>query len=279
VAQVKVVTDSASDLPQDIATSLGIEVVPLTIRFGDKEYVDRTGLTSDEFWAMCKASKVLPETAAPSPGSFQDAYERAFNDGAAGVIVVTLSSQLSATFQSATLAADAVKERGAVRVIDSRAVSMAQGLLVVELAEAAKNGASLDDLVALANSLTARLGIIGTIDTLEHLIKGGRIGGAKALLGSVLNIKPLLELKEGVIGEAGRARTRAKAIAALVQAARSAEPLQRLAVMHGAATDITTVVEALQQLPVTHPLVVGDVGSTVGTHGGPGMIVVCWLRA
>lgn len=279
MAKIRVVTDSACDLPDDLSKELGITVVPLSIRFGEEEFTDREDLTPTEFWAKCKSSKVLPETAAPSPGAFQQAFAAAKAEGYDGVLALTLSSGLSATFQAATLGADAVKGDIDVRVVDSQAVTMAQGLLAIEAASRAAEGATLDDLVAYVEQMIPKAGVMGTLDTLEHLIKGGRLKGAKALLGSVLAIKPLLELKAGMIVEAGRQRTRAKALATCVAAAQSAAPLRRLALVHGSASDVAAVEAALQDVKTEFPLVVADMGSVVGTHGGPGTAVVCWIRA
>lgn len=279
MSKIRVVTDSACDIPRDIVEELGITVVPLTIRFGDEEFVDCQDLTPQDFWAKCKVSDTLPETAAPSPGAFQSAYEQALADGYDGVLAVCLSSKLSATHQSATLGADGVAGKIPVTVIDSLAVTMAQGLIVMECAEAAQKGASLEELTAIAHDAVSRAGVIGTIDTLEHLIKGGRIGGAKAMLGSMLSIKPLLELKDGVVAEAGRQRTRSKAVATCVNAVKEIAPVSRVAIVHGDAADIDAVVAQMQGVASTHPLIVTDMGSVVGTHGGPGIVGVCWLRA
>jgi DegV family protein with EDD domain len=279
MARIRVVTDSASDLPELFAQSLTIDVVSLTIRFGDEEFVDRVDLTPEAFWAKCKVSKTLPETAAPSPGAFQAVYERAKNDGCDGVVVLTLSSLLSATYQSATLGAEAVEGLIPVKVIDTLNVSMGQGLLVIEAAELAKSGATIDEIVARSNQLIKRSGVVATLDTLDHLIKGGRIGGAKALLGQVLSIKPLIELKEGVVAEAGRQRTRAKALAAVANVAAGHAPLRRLALIHGAASDVATLENLVRDIKTEHPLIVTDIGPVVGTHGGPGIIGLTWIEA
>ena len=279
MANVRIVTDSACDLPHDIAEKLNIDVVSLSIRFGDHEFTDRVDLTPDEFWAKCKASKTLPETAAPSPGAFQVAYERALSDGCDGVLVIALSAALSATHQSASLAADAVAGKISVRVVDSLAVSMAQGLLAIELAELAKTGASLDELEKKALELVQRSGVVAMLDTLEHLQKGGRVGGAKALMGQVLSIKPLLELKDGIIAEAGRQRTKAKALSAIAEVARKNAPLRRLALVHGASEDVGALQNLVSDISTEFPLLVTDIGPVVGTHGGPGIIGLCWVRA
>ena len=279
MSRIRVVTDSASDLPEAFARRLDVDVVSLTIRFGDEEFTDRVDLTPDLFWAKCKSSKTLPETAAPSPGAFQAAYERARSDGCDGVIVLTLSSLLSATHQSATLAAEAVAGVIDVRVLDTLNVSMGQGLIVIDVAELAPTGASLDELVAHAESLMPKAGVVAALDTLEHLIKGGRVGGAKALLGQVLSIKPLIELKDGIVAEAGRQRTRAKALNAVANVARSHAPLRRLALIQGACTDVAALKALIADIPSEFPLIITDIGPVVGTHGGPGIIGLTWIEA
>jgi DegV family protein with EDD domain len=279
VANVRVISDSGSDLPEEIAQRLNIDVVSLSIRFGDDEFTDRVDLSPAAFWAKCKASKTLPETAAPSPGAFRSAYERAHSDGCDGVIVLTMSAALSATHQSAVLASEAVQDLIAVRVVDTKAVSMALGLLVIDIAEMAQGGASLDELVERAEAISSKVGVVAMLDTLEHLVKGGRVGSARAMLGQVLAIKPLLELKDGLVAEAGRQRTRAKALVAITAVARSHVPLRRLALVHGDSSELPTLKALVADIAVEFPLVIADMGPTVGTHGGPGIIGVCWLES
>jgi DegV family protein with EDD domain len=279
MARIRVVTDSACDIPDEIARRLNIDIVSLSIRFGDEEFTDRVDLSPEEFWAKCKASKTLPETAAPSPGAFQAAYERAKADDCDGVIVLTLSALLSATNQSAVLGAEAVKDSLAVRVVDTKAVSMAQGLLVIDVAEMATTGADLDRLVDHAESLVSKVGVVAMLDTLEHLIKGGRVGGARALLGQVLSIKPLLELKDGIVAEAGRQRTRSKALVAIADVATSHAPLKRLALVHGASSEVSNLEDLVKGVATENTIIVTDMGPVVGTHGGPGIIGLCWIEA
>ncbi len=274
MAEVRIITDSAADLPSEVVTRLGVVVVPLTIRFGAEEFDD---LSPADFWARCKSSTTLPETAAPSPGAFAEAFEKARSDGAEGVICITLSSELSATYQSAKTAAESVAPYP-VTVIDSRAVTMAEGLLVIEAAEAAGRGASYAEVAALARDTVDRLGLVGVLDTLEHLKKGGRIGSAQALLGSMLAIKPLLTLKDGKVAEEGRQRTRAKALDHAAKIARETAPFARLAVAHGAAEDLDVLLGKIEGLETDVPVVIADIGSVVGTHGGPGIVGICWIR-
>ena len=279
MARIRVITDSACDIPEEIARRLDIDIVSLSIRFGNDEFIDRVDLSPAEFWAKCKASKTLPETAAPSPGAFQAAYERAKADGCDGVIVLTLTSLLSATHQSAVIACEAVAGSIDVRVVDTKAVSMAQGLLAIDVAEVAATRVSLDLLVEHAESLVNKVGVVAMLDTLEHLIKGGRVGGARALLGQVLAIKPLLELKDGVVAEAGRQRTRARALVAIVAVAKSHQPLRRLALVHGASNEVPALEALVADIPTEFPLIVTDMGPVIGTHGGPGIIGLCWIEA
>ena len=272
---VRVVTDSACDLPQEIADELGIEIVPLTIRFGSTELVDRKELTTADFWSRCAASASLPETAAPAPGSFEQAFRRLAAEGATGICVVALSSDLSATMQSARLAAEAVAGDIAVDVVDSRSVTIGQGLIAMAAARAARDGTDLAAVAGLARSLTSRTHIWGALDTLENLRKGGRIGSAKAMLASVLSIKPIIEVRDGKVEEGGKQRTRSKALAFLVEKVREAGPLETLAVMHADTDDVGELVARLQPL-APGPIVVGDIGPVVGTHAGRGTIGVVY---
>jgi len=278
MARIRVVTDSACDIPEEIARRLNIDIVSLSIRFGDEEFTDLVDLSPEAFWAKCKASKTLPETAAPSPGAFRAAYERARADNCDGVIVLTLSALLSATYQSAVLGSEAVAGTLVIRVVDTKAVSMAQGLLVIDVAELAATGADLDELVVHAESLVAKVGVVAMLDTLEHVIKGGRVGGARALLGQVLSIKPLLELKDGIVAEAGRQRTRSKALVAIAEVVKSHAPLKRLALVHGASSEVAALEALVADVSTQNPIIVTDMGPVVGTHGGPGIIGLCWIE-
>jgi DegV family protein with EDD domain len=208
--RIRIVTDSACDLPQSVADELGIEIVPLTIRIDGHEFVDRHDLTPSEFWARCAASPTLPETAAPAPGEFEAAYRRLAADGATGIVVVSLSAALSATMQSADLAARSVTDLLPVTTVDSRNCTLGLGMIVADCARLARSGASLDEISARATDLASRTRVWGALDTLDNLKKGGRIGGAKALLASALAIKPIIEVREGKVEQGGKQRTRSK---------------------------------------------------------------------
>lgn len=276
---IKILTDSSCDLPQSLADSLGITIVPLSVRFGDVEYIDRTTITSDEFWKKCSESSVLPETAAPPPGAFEQAYRNLASQGATGVVVIALSSQLSATMQSAELAARSVAGDIDVRIVDSRNASMGLGLTVLECAERARDGASIDDIVRLAEDLVPRTHVFGALDTLENLKKGGRIGGAKAMLASALSIKPLIEIRNGLVEEAGKQRTRSKALAFLIDVLRERKgSIERLGILHAQCPDIDAFV-AMVKAEYDGDVIVGDIGAVIGTHAGQGTIGVAFRLA
>ena len=274
---VGIVTDSASDLPDDVVRRLGIEIVPLSIRFGDEELVDREELSTAEFWARCKASPTLPATAAPSPGRFEQAYRRLAEGGADRVVAITLSGALSATFQSAELAAKAVAADGIrAAVVDSRTVSLGTGKIAIACAEQAASQPgdddALDTLVATATDLVGRTRVFGALDTLENLKKGGRIGNAKALLATALSIKPIIAVENGVVEQIGRQRTRSKALKFLIdKVAAASGAIDHLAVLHADCDDVDEFVARLQPL-YDGEIVVGQIGPVVGTHAGPGTI-------
>jgi DegV family protein with EDD domain len=270
---VRVVTDSACDLPDDLIETLGIEVVPLTIRFGREELVDRKELSTDEFWRRLGESEVLPETSAPSAGAFEETFRRLAGDGATGIVCINLSSKLSATMQAAQVAAQAVQDTCPVAVIDSLLASMGLGNLCITAAERAADGDSLDSIVANVTDRRNRTKLYGTLDTLEYLKKGGRVGNARALLGSMLAIKPVVELRNGEVAEAGKVRTRSKALRLLVDRVKEG-PFENLAVLHGNAPDLGELLDMLEPLSPKAEIIVGQIGPVIGTHAGPRVIGV-----
>lgn len=280
MSNVRIVTDSACDLPAEVAAEMGIEIVPLSIRFGDEEFIDREELTVAEFWNRCVNMSTLPETAAPAPGQFESVYRRLAADGATGIVVVSLSGALSATIQSAELAARSVNDDDSVgvdiRVVDSRTVTMGIGTIALACARAAADGADIDAVEALAQSLSERTRVFAALDTLDNLKKGGRIGGAKAFLATALSIKPIIDVTGGVVSEAGKQRTRSKALAHLVERFKSyGGNVENLAVLHADCSDVDTFVDMLRP-HYDGDILVGEIGPVIGTHGGRGTIGVAF---
>jgi DegV family protein with EDD domain len=270
---IRVVTDSSCDLPQSLVDALRIEVVPLTIRFGDEEFVDREELTTDEFWSRLEHSKLLPETAAPSAGAFEAKFRALQARGATGVVCINLSSHLSATMQAAQVAAAAVSSDFPVQVIDSQSASMGLGNLCLTAARRAADGDSLESIVTEVVNRRDRSKLYATLDTLEFLKKGGRVGNARALLGTVLSIKPIIEIREGVVEEDEKVRTRSKALKLL--AAKAAEgKIEHLAVLHGNAPDVDELLALLDPIFPRDDIITGVVGPVIGTHAGPRVIGV-----
>jgi len=267
---VRIVTDSACDLRGDEVEALNIEVVPLSIRFGDDEYVDREGLTVDEFYRLLADSEKLPETAAPAPGRFAESFQRHLDAGATSVVCINISAAVSATMQSAVTAAESMDAD--IRVIDSASVTAGQGSIVLGAARAAAAGASVDEVVAIAESMAERTHVFGALDTLENLQKGGRIGNAQALLGSMLSIKPIIDISTGTVEEAGKQRTRKKSLAWLRDKLAEFGPIENLAIMHGGAPDIDDFVTMLGEVTDVSEARVEMIGPVVGTHGGPRVI-------
>jgi DegV family protein with EDD domain len=200
----------------------------------------------------------------------------AADEGAAGVACITLSSGVSATYQSAVAAAAGVADRIRVSVTDSLSLTMGLGLLVLSAADAAESGATLDHVDDEVRRWRDRTRVLGVIDSLEFLKRGGRIGGAQQLMGSLLSIKPVIEIRQGVVEVESRQRTRARSLQYLADKVQSAGPLQRVAVANGAAADIGELLSRLTDIDTVNEMIVTDLGPVVGAHGGPGTVGVCF---
>ena len=266
---VRIVTDSGCDLSPEVADALGIAVVPLSIRFGSTEFTDRVDLSPEKFYAEMDGRDELPETAAPSPGAFAEAFTTMVEQGATSIVCINLSEALSATAQAARTAATTV-EGIDIQIVDSASATVGQGSLVLRAAEAARDGADAAAIIQQTNDLSARTHVFGVLDTLENLKKGGRIGNAQALIGSMLSIKPCIDLSTGAVEEAGRQRTRKKALSWL--AGQVPENATNVAIGHGLAPDIDAFVDMVKA-PVDRVSLIGPV---VGTHGGPRVVGVSY---
>ncbi|MEC7426926.1 MAG: DegV family protein [Actinomycetota bacterium] len=276
MTSVQIVTDSSCDLPEEVIAELNIKIVPLKIRFGETEFVDRFELSTDQFWDKCQSMDELPSTAAPAPGAFVEQFEEAASQGASGVVAIVLSGELSATIEAAQQAALMVKDKIEVKVVDSRTVTMGLGSIVVGAATAAQSGATIEEISTNAIDCVERTQVHAALDTLENLRKGGRIGAAGSLLGSMLSIKPLIEVRNGVVEPAGKQRTRSKALNSIVAVVKEhAEQIEQLCVLHAACEDVDAFVEQIKAV-VNVDVLVGQVGPVVGAHAGLGTIGVAF---
>ena len=271
---VKVVTDSASDIPPTMAKELGITIVPCSVHFGWRTYRDGVDLSSDEFFAELAKSPVLPTTSQPSVGLFEEAYRRLTKE-TEQIISIHLPEKLSATINSARLAAQALSEVE-IAIVDSGQVSMSQGWLAIIAARAARQGKSLADIVALVRDAIPRLRLVAMLDTLEYIRRGGRIGRVAAMLGTLLKVKPLVQFLNGEALPLENARTRRGALRRLAEIAADMAPFEELAIMHANAPAVAQ--ELAGMLAHLHPLeriVVSQVGAILGTHVGPGAVGIC----
>ena len=269
---VRVVTDSASDLTDEEASALGITIVPLSIRFGEEELIDRIELGADEFYARMAASDGVPGTAAPPPGAFKTAFDNCFEDGANTVVCINLSSGVSATLEAAEIGARELSDRD-IRIIDSRSVTSGLGTMVLTAGRTANNGASAEEVVSVVESLKQRTYVYAALDTLENLKKGGRIGSAQALLGNMLSIKPIIDFSSGVVEEAAKLRTRKKSLVWLRdKLAEHGDRVENLTVMHAQAEDIEDFLKLLATVVDPSTIRVGSLGPVVASHAGPGVV-------
>ncbi|MEZ5171436.1 MAG: DegV family protein [Acidimicrobiia bacterium] len=268
---IRVVTDSACDLPDDLVEKHNIRIVPLTIRFGDLEFVDRFELSHEAFWERCANSDTLPETSAPSAGAFEKVFTELFDDGADAIVCINLASRLSATMQAAEVAAASVSERGHVEVIDSLNVSLVLGNMAIVASERAAAGDDLEAVIAAVESQRERGRLYATLDTLENLRKGGRVGGAQALLGSMLSIKPIVTFEDGEVTPLAKVRTRGKSLAWLVDKA-AEERIDHVGVLHADADDLDDFLEMLRPVLPGQDILVSTIGPVIGTHSGRGAI-------
>ncbi|GIW13402.1 MAG: DegV domain-containing protein [Tepidiforma sp.] len=275
---VRVVTDSTCDLPPDLVAAHGITVVPLTVIFGDEALEDGTQITAPAFYQRLRATRDLPRTSQPSVERFQRAYRAAGADGA-DIVSIHISSKLSGTLNSASVARETLKHELHIDLIDSYNVSVGLGLVVLEAARAAASGGSLPDVVAAARRAMDRVSVYVAVDTLEYLQRGGRIGRARSLLGSILSIKPILMVDQGEVAPFERVRTRTRAHERILELAAGMPRAREMFIAHGDLPEEAAA--ALDRLRPALPhttLHTAFLGPVVGTYTGPGAFGVAALE-
>lgn len=274
---IRIVTDSASDIPSEVTRKLGISIVPLTVSFGKKVYRDGIDLNAEEFYSKLAQSEELPKTAQPSVGSFIDVYETlAQQDNE--IISIHLSNKLSGTYNAALLAKEAMTKDCRIEVVDSESVSMGLGLTVIAAAKAVRDGVTFKEAMDIIHRNVSRMHLLAFLQTLEYLEKGGRLGKGKALLGTLLHVKPLIAVREGEVQPFGRARTTRGALQRLYDFVNALLHIRGLSIMY---TTVSKEVEILAKLLAPlfpqDRIIVTQVGSTLGTHTGPGTLAVAAL--
>jgi len=271
---VKIITDSVADLPPQVVQDLGITIVPLNVRFGEEVFRDGIDLTAEQFYERLRHSQILPVTSVPSPGAFAKAYEKLAGE-TDEILVIILTSKLSGTYEVAVQSVDLMKRKCRIEVVDSQWAVMAEGFIVIAAARAAQDGASFEEILDLVNHNRNRVDMRAAFDTLEYLRRGGRIGRAQALMGSMLKFNPVIALKDGVVEPAGRPRSRAKAIDHLYSFATSFSHIDEIAVEDAACPDdAELLVERLSSIFPRERIYRSRTTPVIGTHTGPGLLLL-----
>lgn len=279
---VKIITDSTADLPSDVVSELGITVVPANVRFGNDDYKDGVDLSADDFFDKLLNGPDFPTTSQPSIGEFKAAYEQAASeDGVDGIVSVHVSGKLSGTMNSATQGASQADADCPIEVLDTRQASMGSGLVAIAAARAARDGASVEEAADAARAAIAKSQCFALLDTLDYLIKGGRIGKARGAIGKLLRIKPMIILRDGEVNDLARERTRARAIARLRRTAEEYAPLSAAAVMHSTTPDEAErlAAEIAPLMETGAPPMTARFGPALGTYVGPDSLGITLLSA
>lgn len=278
-SRITILTDSTCDIPQHLIDQYQIGVIPTLIIWGEETYQDRMDLTPQEFYQRLDEDPTLPTTTQPTPATFETYFREAMENGAEKIILFTVSSALSGTYNVATQVASEFDHP--IRVIDSKGPTMSLGWQVLAAARARDAGAGEDEILAAADQVRENLVQIVLLDTLEYLHKGGRIGSAAKFLGSLLNLKPLVKInhQEGVVEAAGRARTRKKGVEMLLdQFSEHLDPSQptRIAVLHGDAKEqAQEIARRIEEEYQPKELLFNITGPVLGVNTGPGAIALC----
>lgn len=272
--RVRILTDSTADLPPDVVERLGITVLPLTIHLGQKNLRDGIDTNAEDFASRLVHASAPPTTSPPTPRQFDDTFAE-LTKGGGEVVAIHVSSKLSQTFRIAQRAAAPLLGRSRIVVIDSQLVTVGLGMLVVAAAQAAADGATLDEVVKLTRGMIPRIYLGFFVETLDYLERGGRIGKAQALLGAMLNIKPLLILEEGDIVALEKVRNRSKAIEKLVEFITEFTRIERMVILHSTTPDdVSLLIEQINLVVPGLDIKVDYYGPVAATHLGPNALGV-----
>ena len=276
---VKIVTDTLSDITGNLTAELGVTVVPLYVRFGETLYRDRVEISTDEFYRRLINEGAFPSTTQPTPNDFLEVYKKLSKE-TDEILVIVVSSKLSGTYQSATQAKALLRNDCRIEVVDSLSVAMGEGLVVIDAANAVKEGAKLDEVTALTRKAVGRSHLIAYFDTLKYLARGGRIGKAQGLLGSMLSVKPLLTIREGEMAPLTRVRSLTAALDYIYSAVAAYSNIKLLAVEHSTSLEnADKMVEKLSSIYPKEKIYRSVISPVVGTYAGPDAMAISVLEA
>lgn len=275
MSHVAIVTDSASDMTPARAAELGIALVPLVVSFGSESFKAGVDLSASEFWErMTAPGAPFPTTAASAPGDFRTAYEAAFAAGADSIVSIHVAGTLSGTIKSAEIARGMLPDRD-IHIVDSMGASMGEGLLAELAVRMARLGVSAAEIARVCEERRADIATFVALDTLEYLKRGGRISGAQAAIGTLLSVKPIIQVRDGKVETADRVRTRGKARERLIELI-CVRPIERLSILHTTSAEVEAFRDALlPRIPGgidPSKVTIDLVGPSVGPHLGPGCV-------
>jgi len=271
---IKIITDSTADLPAMLTEELDVTVVPVYLRFGDEVYRDRVDISEDEFYQRLLHDPVHPNTTQPTPQDFASVYNKLSQD-ADGIISIHITSKLSGTYNSAVQGKKMVRNPCPIEIVDSQTISIAIGLIVIQASRMAKSGMSLQQIVDEVGKIIPNVHLLILFDTLKYLAKGGRIGKAKALLGSILSVRPLLTVRDGELVPSGQVRTRPKGTDRLLDFVKNATEIQDLAVLHSTTPDeAQALLERTSSIFSKERTILARLGPALGVHGGPSILAI-----
>jgi DegV family protein with EDD domain len=275
---IQVVTDSTSDMPEGLVNELGIRVVPIYLRFGDKTYRDGVDITRDEFYSMLVSSPVHPATSQPNPEDFASVYKE-YCDNTEGIVSIHISSKISGTYNSAKMARKTLKSQCPIEIIDSKFNSAGLGLVVTSAARSAQNGASLAEVVNEANKAVKEVRMYGMFETMKYLARSGRVNKTIAAASRFLNVMPLLTFHDGEIVRAGLVRTISKGIEKIYDFVKNNTPISKLVIVHSQVPDqVNLLKKRLDEFIKEETISIAELGAGLGVHGGPGVLLAAIRR-
>jgi DegV family protein with EDD domain len=282
MSQVRIVTDSLSDIPDDIAAELDIIRVPCYIHFGEESFRDRVDMTPGEFYHKLKTSPVIPSTSQASPGTFLDIFSE-LADKTNQIYSIHSVKTLTGMYNSARLATEALKATDPlgmqIQVVDSKATSMGLGWLAIYAARAARYGYALDEIKELIDDVIPRTHCIAMLDTLDYAVRGGRLGKGAALVGGLLNVKPIISLVSGEVLLVEKIRTQKRAVERIADIVLGSGPIQEMAIIHAAAPEMAeSLRKHFAETWFEEQIMVCETGPVIGAHTGPGAVGVAWVN-